>query len=121
MIAGTEIATKGTDNCASSGTAGRDVSGEKTVNIYIRMLRKIKTEKLEKCDACKFDYYEKYQVAKHTVKDHEFHLCLQCDSLIKNKNILTSKKFNMREIIRKDFESIGVNVSSAELDRLVKK
>ena len=76
---------------------------------------------LEKCDACKFKYFEKDQVTKHVLKYHEFLLCLQCDSLIKNKNILTFKKFNMREIIRKDLESSGVNISNGELDRLVTK
>ena len=78
-------------------------------------------ESLEKCDACNFDNYMKDQVVTHIIKCHKIHICLQCDHIIKNKNILISKKFNMREIYRKDIEAGGGKIYDKELDQLVKK
>ena len=53
----------------------------------------------EKCDACKFDFYDKDQVIVHTIKMHMFKLCLQCDDTIEKKKALFLKTF--------DFQSIG--------------
>ena len=89
---------------------------------YIEQKReKVIQESLEKCDACNFDNYEKDQVVKHIIKGREFQICLQCNHVIKNKNILVSKKLDMREIYRKDIEAEGGKISDKELDRLVKK
>ena len=67
-----------------------------------------------KCYACKF-VYEKDVIKIHQIKGHEFKLCVQCDFIIINKEILTSRNFNMKKILRKELP----NSSNEEIDRLV--
>ena len=87
----------------------------------VRNKTKYQAENTEKCDACKFDYFEKFDIKKHSIKKHVFYLCLQCDQTIEDKNILISKNFSMRYFLRKQFKSWGQELSSSDLDRLVKK
>ena len=68
-----------------------------------------------RCYACNFNDYDEDQVKIHKIKDHKFILCLNCDFTIEKKEILLSKTFNMREVLRKEFP----NITSEALDQMV--
>ena len=53
------------------------------------------------------------QVNLHKIKKINFLLCLNCDASIKRKEILLSKQFCMREVLREEFPGISRN----ELER----
>ena len=64
----------------------------------------------EKCDACKFDCYNKDQVIVHTIKTHKFKLCLQCDDTIEKKEALLSKTFDLRNILKIKYPDMSSKV-----------
>ena len=69
------------------------------------------------CDACQFDDPEEDQINIHKIKYNKFILCFNCDLTIRRKEIMLSKTFDMREVLRKEFPDI----SCEALDRMVKK
>ena len=70
----------------------------------------------EKCDACKFDCYDKDQVIVFKIKNYTFKLCLHCDDTIENKEVLLSKTFDLQKILKVKYP----DTSSKVLDGLVK-
>ena len=56
----------------------------------------------QKCDACKFEK-EKYQVKLHSLKEHRFMLCLNCDKNIELKEILLTNNFDMKDYLSVKF------------------
>ena len=67
------------------------------------------------CDACKFDY-KNSDIKVHMIDEHEFMLCLQCDHTIKNNEILLSRTFDMRKVLKMEYP----NMSSKDINQLVK-
>ena len=57
----------------------------------------------QKCDACRFENFEKNQVKIHKVKKHKFMLCMKCDKMLEHKEILTTKNFDMRDYLSVKF------------------
>ena len=45
----------------------------------------------QKCDACRFESFNKGQVKIHKVKKQKFLLCMKCDQMLEHKEILTTK------------------------------
>ena len=60
----------------------------------------------EKCDACKFDHYDKDQVKIHIMKHHKFKLCLQCDDTVKNMEALLKETFCLKAILKFQYPDI---------------
>ena len=57
----------------------------------------------QKCDACRFENFEKNQVKIHKVKKHKFMLCMKCDKMLEHKEILTTKNFDMKDYLSVKF------------------
>ena len=52
----------------------------------------------EKCDVCKFEYFEKEEIIKHKIENHRISLCLLCDQMITDKSLLINTNFDMRDL-----------------------
>ena len=94
---------------------------ETTTENYESSERSAKRWGEEKCEACKFDYFEKEEIIKHKIENHRIYLCLQCDQMIADKNIMINTNFDMRDLVRKDFEASGIKMTSEQLAHYVKE
>ena len=67
----------------------------------------VEKDSKKKCDVCKFEK-EKDQVKQHSLKEHKFMLCLNCDKNIEFKEILLTNNFDMKDYLSVKFRDMSL-------------
>ena len=68
----------------------------------------------QKCDACKFENFED-KVKLFEIKEQNFMLCPNCDKNLEHKEILVTKKIDMKDYLSVKFR----NASLSEIAKMV--
>ena len=91
--------------CKYENSTGGCVRGKECMFLHIETNEDVNQVKKtsQKCDACRFENFEKNQVKIHKVKKHKFMLCMKCDKMLEHKEILTTKNFDMKDYLSVKF------------------